>query len=59
MTNKKVRLPTLNSTLKGVDKQPFLGVTQGGSSRDRGARPAATNGQSRTPKPGDWNDEQR
>lgn len=37
------RLPTLKATLKRAEKHPFLGVTQGGSSRkDRGARVAAT-----------------
>lgn len=37
-------LPTLAAAMKS--KRPYLGVTQGGSSRkNSGAKPAATNGQ--------------
>jgi hypothetical protein len=40
----KFGLPTLAAAMK--EKRPYLGVTQGGSSRkNSGAKPAATDGQ--------------
>lgn len=40
---------TMYRTLKESTKKPFIGVTQGGSSRkSSGAKPAATDGQRRT-----------
>lgn len=41
----RVSYPTLNATLRRTDKQPYIGVTQGGSSRkNRGAKSAASKG---------------
>lgn len=40
-------LPKMAEALKETQKQPHIGVTQGGSSRTKGAKPAATDGQIR------------
>lgn len=49
----KRRLPTLSKKLKTRSKHAAIGVTQGGSSRTRGAKPAATSGQSRAANSGE------
>ncbi len=47
------RLDTLKTVFKENSKRPFIGVTQGGSSRKHpGAKPAATVGLLRQPKNG-------
>lgn len=43
-TKRLHRMPKFNAALKDMKKQPAIGVTQGGSSRTRGAQPAATDG---------------
>jgi len=65
----KSPLPTLAAAMKAADKNPPIGVTQGGSSRkSSGCRPAATNAETKTKEfnyrglglrpafdPGEWN----
>lgn len=46
-TKRLHRMPKLRDSLKHMQKQPAIGVTQGGSSRTRGAQPAATDGMAR------------
>ena len=44
-------LDTMYRALKDSQKRPYIGLTQGGSSRkNAGCKPAATNGQWRPPK---------
>lgn len=46
LTSAKRNLPTLHSAMKESLKKPYIGVTQGGSSRkNSGARVAAKSGE--------------
>ena len=49
-------MPKLKQALAAAIKQPAIGVTQGGSSRTKGAKPAATDGmvRRRTEKSDDY-----
>lgn len=46
--------PTFNETMKRSRKRPYIGVTQGGSSKrpTAGAKPAATRGKAQATKQG-------
>lgn len=47
----RLKFDTLHVALKDSLKQPYIGVTQGGSSRvDKGARVAATTAEEKQPK---------
>ena len=44
------KFDTLRASLKQAEKAPFIGVTQGGSSRTRGAKVAATTAEAKPQK---------